>query len=103
VVSNVPIPAGATAYTYMNVGMDIDCRLMPLENGKVAVDARWDYNSLGPGQGASPNASTPVRRNARSDVDAIVALGKPTVVAEIDDVASTRRYEFEVKVAKVTP
>jgi len=99
--SKIPIPTAANQFQYMDVGMDIDCRLLPMENGKVGIGTTWDYSSLGGDQGHdTPN---PVIRHVRSEVEAVVPLDKPTVISEVDDVASTHRYVFEVKVTKINP
>ena len=99
--SQVPIPAGEKGFTYKDVGMDIDCRYFLMPNGKLTMDANWDYTSMGSDQ--ERNTPTPVFRHVRSEVEAVVTLDKPTVISEVDDVASTHRYVFEVKVTKVTP
>jgi hypothetical protein len=97
--SQVPIPAGEKGFTYRDVGMDIDCRYFLMENGKLDMATTWEYSSLGGEQGH--DLPTPVIRHVRSEVEAVVPLDKPTVISEVDDVASTRRYVFEVKVTKV--
>jgi len=99
--SQVPIPAGEKGFTYKDVGMDIDCRYFPMGNGKLTMATNWDYTSVGSDQERNP--PTPVFRHVRSEVEAVVTLDKPTVISEVDDVASTHRYVFEVKVTKVTP
>ena len=99
--SQVPIPAGEKGFTYKDVGMDIDCRYFLMGNGKLTMATTWDYTSLGGEQ--ERNNPTPVFRHVRSEVEAVVSLDKPTVISEVDDVASTHRYVFEVKVTKITP
>jgi hypothetical protein len=44
-----------------------------------------------------------VFRHVRSEVEAVVSLDKPAVISEVDDVASTHRYVFEVKVTRINP
>jgi hypothetical protein len=101
--SQVPTPMrdNMTQFHYSDVGMDIDCRILVLGNGKLAMGTNWNYSSLAtePGQ----EMSAPVIRHVRSEVDAVVPLDKPTVIAEVDDVASTHRFVFEVKVTKLNP
>jgi hypothetical protein len=99
--SKIPIRSGTNQFQYMDVGMDIDCRLMPMENGKVGISTTWEYSSLG----GEPEHETqsPVIRHVRSEVEAVVHMDKPTVISEVDDVASTHRYVFEVKVTKINP
>jgi len=99
--SRVPIHVGANQIQYEDVGMNIDCRLQPMGNNKVGINTTWAYSSLA-GEPAH-DAATPTIRNVRSEVTAVVPLDKPTVISEVDDVASTNRYVFEVKVTKVNP
>lgn len=97
--SQVPIPAGEKGFNYKDVGMDIDCRYFLMENGKLTMATIWEYSSLGGEQGHE--MSLPVFRHVRSEVETVVSLDKPTVISEVDDVASTHRYSFEVKVTKI--
>jgi len=99
--SQIPIPAGEKGFTYKDVGMDIDCRYFLMGNGKLTMATTWDYTSMGGDQ--ERNNPTPVFRHVRSEVEAVVPLDKPTVISEVDDVASTHRYVFEVKVTKINP
>ena len=99
--SKVRVPSGAGAFQIEDVSMNIDCRLMPMGSGKVALSTNWDYSSLGGEQGH--DTQNPVIRHVRSEVEAVVPLDKPTVVAEVDDVASTNHFAFEVKVTKTSP
>ena len=93
----------SNAIQYQDVGMNIDCRLLPMGNGNVVIGATWDYTSLGDKQESNIDAQHPVFRQVRSNVESVVHLDKPTALAEIDDVASTHRYVFEVKATKMVP
>jgi hypothetical protein len=101
--SRVPVAVEAGKFQYEDVGMSIDCRLMPLGTGEVSIDTNWKYSSLGDEQDPKHDPQHPVVREVRSDVEAVVPLDKPTVISEMDDVASTHRFVFEVKVTKNTP
>ncbi len=62
--------------------------------------SRTESSSVVGGTGlAAPGA--PVIRQVRTEGDSLVTLGKPTVVATLDDVGTNRRYEIEVTVTKV--
>jgi hypothetical protein len=100
--TRVPIANEPDKFQYQSVGMNIDCRLMPMETGNVVVDTSWEYNGVEGEQGVNHDAH-PVIRQVNSHVWAVVPLDKPTVVTEMDDVASTHRYVFEVKVTKLNP
>ena len=103
--SRVPVITGPNQNQYIDVGMDIDCRLMPMGNGKVAMGANLADSSL-EAQSLEAQAAhvrqDPVIRTVRAEVESILTLDKPTVLAEMDDVASTHRFVFEVKVTKTT-
>jgi len=94
---------GNNTIQYQDVGMNIDCRLLPIGNGKVAIDTKWEYSSVGGEHEIGHETQQPVFRQVVNSVDAIVPLDKPTVIAEIDDVASTHRYVFEARVTKINP
>jgi hypothetical protein len=87
---------------YEDVGMNIDCRILPMANGNVVVGANWEYSSLADEDAAKHDTLPPVFRQVRMNVESVVPLNKPTVLAEMDDVASTRHYVFEVKVTKIS-
>lgn len=97
----VPMPQANNTLHYKDVGMDIDCRLMPIGGDKVGISTVWGYTSLASNLGHENEA--PVIRNVHAEVETIVTLGKPTVISEVDDVGSTAHYVFEVKVTKITP
>jgi hypothetical protein len=93
---------GTNDIQYQDVGMNIDCRLMPLGNANVAIDTNWEYSTVADGQEAAHATLGPVFRQVVSRIDSVVPLDKPTVLAEMDDVASTHHYVFEVKVTKIS-
>jgi len=101
--SRVPYAVEAGKFEYIDVGMNLDCRIFPIPNGNVVIYANWEYSSVEGGRMVSQNTQNPVIRRVRSNVEAIVPLDKPTVLTEMDDVTSTRSYVFEAKVTKISP
>ena len=97
--NRVPYQTAEKQYQYNSVGMNIDCRPHEQESG-VALAITVDFSSLAPQSEAAPSFN-PVFRSDRTEVQSVVALGKPTVVASLDDVESNRRYEIEVTATKV--
>jgi hypothetical protein len=101
--SRVPVAVGATnanGADDLEIGMNIDYRIMPMANGKVAVWANWQYSTVE--NALERETGHPVIRHVSPQVDALIPVNKPTIVSEVDDVASTRHYVFEVKVTKVS-
>jgi len=97
--NRVPYQTAEKQYQYNNVGMNIDCRPHEQQEG-VALDVTVDFSSVAPSSETAPSFN-PVFRSNRSEVQTVVAFGKPTLVTSLDDVESNRRYEIEVTATKV--
>ena len=97
--NKVPIQTVGQSFQYHDVGMNIDCRPYEREDG-VLLLIQVEFSSVVPQTqgGSTPN---PVFRTERSEVQSVVSLGKPTLVASIDDVEADRRFEIEVTATKV--
>ncbi|SPE29519.1 conserved exported hypothetical protein [Acidobacteriia bacterium SbA2] len=97
--NRVPYQTAEKQYQYSNVGMNIDCRPHEQEEG-VALDITVDFSSVAPPSETAPSYN-PVFRSNRSEVQAVVLFGKPTLVTSLDDVETNRHYEIEVTATKV--
>ncbi len=97
--NRVPFQTSKDQYQYNHVGMNIDCRPHEQREG-VALDITVDFSSVAPPSETAPSYN-PVFRSNRSEVQTVVAFGKPTLVTSLDDVESNRRYEIEVTATKV--
>jgi hypothetical protein len=83
---------------YIDVGLSISARLRP-HGETTEVNGNIELGSLAqPDQAASGH---PVFRTVGSGFGAEVTSGKPMLVASIDDINSTRRYEVEVTATKL--
>lgn len=106
--SRVPIlatsvsgPSGpASSMTYMDVGINIDVRLWGLSDDDLSMEHHVEVSGVStPAMGeARPN---PVIRRSLTNATNGVALGKPVVVASLDDVDTTHHTEIEVTVTRV--
>ena len=75
--SKVPVAVGTNGngLEYMDIGMNIDCRILPTGNGKVVVGANFEYSTIENEQ--ERETGHPVIRHVSSQVEAAVPLGKP--------------------------
>jgi hypothetical protein len=97
--SRIPIQQESKV-VYMDVGFSLDCRLREGEEGP-SIELRLEMNSFAiPEQGAAAAPGTPPLRNFRTETTSAITLGKPTVVATADDMASKRRFQVEVTATK---
>lgn len=100
--SRVPYASKAGEFQYQDVGMNIDCNLAPLDGDHVQADLIVDSSGLaGERETVSPTNANPVFRSLRWQGTPAVVLGKPTIVSEVDDVASDHRYQIEMTVTAI--
>ena len=104
--SRVPIATGSlgttenvvsTQFQYLDVGMNIDCTLEPLDSD-VILATTVEVSRLGPEQAKEVH---PVVRQTKFQVRDLVPIGKPTVLSNADEVDGTGRFQIEATVAKI--
>jgi len=71
-------PVASTQFTYVDVGVNITGDTTPV-----------------------PGVRNPVIRQTKLSVDAVVELGKPTVLASIDDPLTARKLQVEATITRV--
>jgi hypothetical protein len=94
-------PAVNTQFTYLDVGVNIDCRVREL-NGRISLTADLDISTITPpvkGSGIIPNPT--VASIQMNGMRAMLSPGKPAMVASIDDPVTARRFDVEATVTKV--
>lgn len=97
--NRLPIMSGQSLSSYHDVGIKFDCRI---DEGEDGILLYTGFDSTGVVLGASGgSAAAPVLRQVSTQGDSLVTIGKPTVIAVLDDVTTNRRYEIEVTVTKV--
>jgi hypothetical protein len=82
-------------YTYLDVGVNIDCAAVLETQGKLTLNVKADISS------AQPDSSRPLIRNTRWSSNVIVPLRKATVLFTSDDTTSKRRMQLELTAAPV--
>ena len=105
--SRLPIVTGASRESggnqiqYMDIGVNIDCRVEREVDSGVALFTSVDMSSLAPEQPGENRTGNPVVRQTKIQVDNIVALGKQTLLSSADEIDGTGRFDFEVTATKV--
>jgi hypothetical protein len=90
---------GSTQFTYVDVGMNLDCRLVEMNRG---VRLYTDVELSNVSQESSPKfPAQPIIRQIRSSGEAVLSPGKATPLATLDDPATKRHYEIEVTATKL--
>ena len=82
-------------YTYIDVGVDIDCAAVQETQGKLTLSVKADISS------AQPESTRPLVRHTRWSSNVIVPLKKATVLFTSDDTSSKRRTQLELTASPV--
>jgi hypothetical protein len=88
-------------YQYFDVYVNIDCRLRE-SNEKVDLNADIELGGIVEHEkGAATNPPNPTVATIRLSVATILGLGKPALVASINDPVTMRKFDVEATVTKV--
>jgi hypothetical protein len=95
-------PMVNTQFTYIDVGVNIDAHVAE-ENGKITLNSNLDISTLVEHKPAQPGQVLPNPTVSQIKIAEIstVPLGKPTLVASIDDPVTQRKFDVEVVITKV--
>jgi len=91
--NKVPVPSGtsdAATFTYIDVGVNIDCRAARLIEGDLALSVTAEISN------AATTSAPPLIRQTKWSSNVIVPLGKPTVIFSSDDVTTKGQMELEL-------
>ena len=91
-------PLVNTQFTYVDLGVNIDCQLEPIDND-TRMDLRVDLDVSGAMPPKSP-VPNPVISQLKLSMRAIVVPGKRTIIASIDDPVTNRKFDVEALVTK---
>jgi len=93
--SKVPVPVGGngtdnTQYTYIDVGVNLDCHNAKLIEGDLGLYVSADIST------AVPGPKQPLIRQTRWSADVIVTIGKPTTIFSSDDITNKGQMQLEL-------
>ena len=95
------ISGGTGSLQYIDVGVNIDCRIERDVDSGIALLTNVDMSSVAPEQPGENRTGAPVVRQTKIQVDNIVPLEKKTLIGSADQVDGTGRFDFEVTATKV--
>jgi hypothetical protein len=96
--SRVPVPGKDGSTSYMEIGINFDCRNAKMVGADLALYVSADVSNV-----AEPTSTPPVIRNHRWGGDVIVPLRKPTIVFSSDDAMSKRQMQLELTATPIIP
>ncbi len=92
-------PLVNTQYTYLDVGVNIECVVSEM-NGKIAMHGSLDLSGVAPAEGGRGTPQNPTLVQTKLELETLLELGRPTVIASIDDAATARQIEVEATVVR---
>jgi hypothetical protein len=96
--SKVPVTGSDGKNTYVDLGINFDCRNAKMVGADLSLGVFADISSV-----AEPSTNPPVIRNNRWGSDVIVPLRKPTTIFSSDDAMSKRQMQLELTATPITP
>jgi len=99
--SKVPFATESNKFEYIDIGMNIDCALEETDSDYVGLSLTVESSSVAADRLVGSTTQNPIVRQVRSSLRAGAPIGKPTIISELDDVATNRRFQIEVTVTKV--
>lgn len=86
---------GQATTTYMDVGLNIDCRIIPRGGDRVSIESTVEMNNF---VSDPMTGGPPIMRSNKARGTAQLTFGKKMVVATYDDINSTRSTAVELTV-----
>ncbi|HTY64381.1 MAG TPA: hypothetical protein VMG30_19175 [Acidobacteriota bacterium] len=97
--SQVPYPASSSSMNYRSVGVSISCSLQETD-GNPWLSLNIDISGLAPPEKAG-DQYPPIFRSTNISAEAMLALGKATMVGSVDDPATKHRLQVDVTATKL--
>ncbi len=97
--SQVPYPTSSSNMAYRNIGVSINCMLQE-NDGNPWLSSMIDISGLAPSE-KTGDAYPPIFRSTNINADALLALGKATLLGSVDDPGTKHRLQVEVTATKL--
>jgi hypothetical protein len=99
--SKIPFSTGKDQYTYLDVGVSIDCRSVKEAPGGLTMRVDADVSSVAQESVAPANLGPVVRQNKWAS-EVIVPLKRATVIFSSDDLTSKHQMQVELTATPIT-
>jgi hypothetical protein len=108
IATRVPFYVEENKMQYLDVGLNLRCPVKEQGLSKVQVECDIEMSSFihpeqlaASGSNSSSGHTAPVLRSTRTSSWALLSLGKPAVMATLDDINSAKHMQIEVTATRV--
>jgi hypothetical protein len=91
----VPVPSDKGAFTYLDIGVSIDCTALRITGNQLTLHITADITGQVPDPSKGPDAPPVIRQN-RWNSAVIVPLGKATTLFSFEGTATKRQTQLEL-------
>ena len=98
--SKVPVPMANQQFQYVDVGLNIDCRVEREADSAIVLVTNSDLSSVPPDQPNENRNLPPIVRHTQIYAANIVPLEKKILIGSADQVDGTGRFDLEVTASK---
>lgn len=97
--TRVPVSTAQTSFQYIDVGTNINCRIVDGSGEDLTLDVRADFTNL-----SSPedqHSAQPIIRQVTLSGTTVTIPGKSVIIGAADDPNSDRQFQLEATVTKL--
>lgn len=104
--TRVPVYSEEKKMQYIDAGLTLNCNVIDQATGKIQAHCEVDISGFVqhdqvPESRGNAVVPAPVLRSTRSNTWAVLTMGKPFLIASIDDINSAKRMQIEVTATKI--
>ncbi len=98
--NRVPVATGQTQFTYVDVGVNIECSVIERSSG-IGLNASVDLSMIAPPEKGAPPVPNPTITQVKFNLNTDVLPGKATPVTSVDDPVTMKKFEVDATVTKM--
>ena len=97
--TRVPVSTAQTAFQYLDVGTNINCRIVDDGGDDLTLDVRADFTNLSSAE--EQRSTQPIIRQVMLSGTTVTTPDKSVIIGAADDPNSNRQFQLEAPVTKL--
>lgn len=101
IVTGGEVPTNPAQIQYLDIGVNIDCKLYDEENGSLNLDFKAALTGLTAAKKEVRPVNQPTESQMQAEGNVILTVGQTAILTSMDDPTSKRQFSLEVTATKV--